>query len=120
MKAPTPRSLDVPAPLNRFSSFLGTRTPALVDPGLPSAILVDHQSDWHEGLIRIEFPFASAWVGRGGASGVSGVQKGVMAYHVVGHVVRPLKDLWSNVHQEGVRRPTAEDHDLMDRVTRQE
>jgi hypothetical protein len=40
------------------------------------------------------------------------VEERVKGDHVSGHIVGPFTDLWSDVDQEGVRGPTAEDHDL--------
>jgi hypothetical protein len=49
-----------------------------------------------------------------GSNGVilCGIEEGIVLSHVFGHVVCPLEDLWADVHQEGVGRPAAEDHDL--------
>jgi hypothetical protein len=35
--------------------------------------------------------------------------------HFFAHIIGPLKDLWADVHQEGVRRPTTENHDFCGR-----
>lgn len=40
--------------------------------------------------------------------------------HVGAHIVRPLHDLGSDIYEEGVRRPPAKDHYLMDRVVVEE
>ena len=40
------------------------------------------------------------------------VEEGLEVNHVGGHVVGPLEDLGSDVDEEGVGRPTAENHDF--------
>jgi hypothetical protein len=40
------------------------------------------------------------------------VEERVKVDHVARHVIGPLEDLWSNVDQEGIRRPTAKDHNF--------
>jgi hypothetical protein len=40
------------------------------------------------------------------------VKEGREGHHVFRHVVGPLEYLWSDVHEECVRRPAPEDHDL--------
>ena len=43
-----------------------------------------------------------------------------MGDHVLAHVIGPLKDLRTNIHKEGVGRPPAKDHNLVDRVVVEE
>ena len=58
-------------------------------------------------------------VGDGGISR-GGIEVGIMVNHIRGHVVGPFKDLGANVGKEGIRRPTAEDHDFGHGVVHEE
>jgi hypothetical protein len=49
-----------------------------------------------------------------GALVVRGVQEGVVFDHVGAHVVGPFEDLWLDIDEEGVGRPTPKNHDLVD------
>ena len=42
----------------------------------------------------------------------AGVEEGVEGHHVSGHGVSPFEDLGSDVSQEGVGGPAAENHDF--------
>ncbi len=43
-----------------------------------------------------------------------------MCDHILAHIIGPLKDLRTNIHKEGVGRPPAKDHDLVDWVVVEE
>ncbi len=45
------------------------------------------------------------------ALGVGGVNEGFMTYHVTAHIHRPFQVLRSDVDQEGLGGPAAEEHD---------
>jgi hypothetical protein len=49
-----------------------------------------------------------------------GVEKGVVPYHVRGHVIGPFEYLGSNVDQECIRGPPSKDHDLGNRMVHEE
>jgi len=55
---------------------------------------------------------AGARVGGSGDVVEGGVEEGVEVDHVGGHVVCPFEDLGSDVSQEGVGGPAAENHDF--------
>jgi hypothetical protein len=55
-----------------------------------------------------------------GAAGLCGIEERVVTYHVTAHIVRPFKDLGTDVHQERVREPPSKDHDLVDGVVIEE
>jgi hypothetical protein len=71
----------------------------------------DHDCRSIEGCVLVAI---CSCAGIGGCRGVIhlDVEKGVGTDHILTHGVRPFKDLRTYVHQEGVGRPAAEDHDF--------
>ena len=43
-----------------------------------------------------------------------------MVDHVGAHLVHPFEHLWANVHEEGIRTPSSQHHDLTYRVAHEE
>ena len=64
----------------------------------------------------LEKPSRETGIVDGDGVSARGIEKGIVLYHVGGHIIGPFEYLGTDVDHECIGGPTSEDHDLGHRV----